>query len=64
MESFILLLSSINKLSLFVFFIGLVFFSFELYQLLKEKEKRSKPQIPQFNVKDFDKKNVELKKVQ
>jgi len=62
MESFILLLSSINKLSLFVFFIGLVFFSFELYQLLKEKEKRSKPQIPQFNVKDFDKKNVELKK--
>jgi len=50
--------SSVNKLSFFVFLLGLFFFCFELYILIKEKEKKLKPQIPQFNVKDFDKKNV------
>lgn len=62
MDSLILLLSSVNKLSLFIFFVGLIFFSVELYQLLKEKEKKAKPQIPQFNIKDFEKKNIEIKK--
>jgi len=58
MESLILLFSSVNKLSFIVFVVGLFFFCFEAYTLFKEKEKKTKPQIPQFNVKNFDKKTI------
>lgn len=58
MDALTVFFSSVNKLSFFVFLLGLFFFCFELYILIKEKEKKLKPQIPQFNVKDFDKKNV------
>jgi hypothetical protein len=57
-EIFNLLFSSINKLSFVVFLIALGFFCYEFFLLVKEKEKKSKPQIPAFNIKDFDKKDL------
>jgi len=43
------LLGSINKLSLLAFLIVLLFMVYELYLIGKEKQKKQKPTIPQFN---------------
>jgi hypothetical protein len=43
------LLGSVNKISLIAFFIVLMFMLYELYLINKEKKRKEKPNIPQFN---------------
>ena len=60
MEKFILILLSVNKISLIAFLVILSFLLYEVYLIRKEKQKRQRPNVPTFDPS----KKVELAEVQ